>query len=130
MALVLLSFSIAMLSRTCALSLVVLIVLPFSAPFSTCDFATVLSVKNRHVSSPFANRHAAPARESRSQAASFGDPARSHALPHTRLASRIKLVASEVRGVTPTTISPRSPAYRSPIALGFVGSPFVSPLRI
>jgi len=119
-----------MLSRTCALSLVVLILLPFSAPFSTCDVAAVLSVTNRQVTSSSANRLVAPARESRSQAASPSDPARSHALPHTRFTSRTKLMASEVRGVTPTIVSPRPPTYHGPIALGFVGSPFVSPLRI
>jgi hypothetical protein len=118
-----------MLSRTCALSLVILIALPFSAPFSTCDFATVFSVKSRLATSPSADRDGA-GRESRSQAASLGDPARSHALPHTRVTSRSKLVATEVRGVTTTVDSPRASAYRGPLAMGFAQSRFVSPLRI
>jgi hypothetical protein len=62
-----------MLSRLCALWLVTLIVLPFTAPFSTCD---------------------APSSPSQSYARSLADTATSHALPVARAVVRVKLAVS------------------------------------
>lgn len=111
-----------MLSRTCSVSLVVLILLPLSAPLAACDFVTIF---------PTLNRHAMQARGTSSLMPSRGI-ARAHALPFvgTRIAGRIRFVASECRGVASVTVAPRSRAYHGPVAPGFVGSAFVSPLRI
>jgi hypothetical protein len=118
---------IPMLSRTSAVCLVVLILFPFSAPFSTCDFAAVFPATIRHATLSARIRITTPARGTPSPMASLES---SHALPLSRSATRTKFVASEVRALLPIAVFAKSPAYHGPVSLGFIDSPFASPLRI
>jgi hypothetical protein len=43
---------IVSIPRSCALFLVILIALPFTAPFSTCDLATMLAAPAPHATAP------------------------------------------------------------------------------
>lgn len=117
-----------MLSRMSAFVLVVLILFPFSAPFSPCDFAALFPVTIRRVTLSAATRLTTPAQATPSPTASL--EVSSHALPLSRTASRTKFVTSEVRRVAPTAALSKSPAYHGPVILGFFDSSCVSPLRI
>jgi hypothetical protein len=112
-----------MLARTFALWLVVLILLPFSAPFSTCDLATVFS--------PAAGRHqsADPVRTHAPIASPF-DTANTHVLPLARVTARGKFVALEMHSPVAGAAATRAHPYQTALTAGFVRSPFSSPLRI
>ncbi len=109
------------MSRVCALSLVALILLPFSAPFSTCDLGSLF---------PGAAHQAAHPLKSRVPVASLGDSATSHALPLPRSIQRLKLVVLPARSVAISVVRPRLSVRSGQHTLVFVGSAFVSPLRI
>jgi hypothetical protein len=70
------------LARAVAFWLVVLVVLPFSAPFSTCDLAT------------FAGTPAARHADGSGGKARVADSATSHVLPIGRIAGRLRLLAA------------------------------------
>jgi len=110
-----------MLVRVCAIWLVVLILLPFSAPFSTCDVATFFSGAPR--SSP---THPLKARPN----PSLADAASSHALTPSRVSQRVKFVSSHLGAVVSTlaVCHSSSDVCASPVAVS--NSPLVSPLRI
>ena len=74
---------LTMLTRACAVWLVVLIVAPFCAPFSVCDVATFFDV--RQTESP-----TSPIKSSRVPA-SLGD-ATTHTLPVVRIKPRVKFM--------------------------------------
>ena len=107
-----------MLSRTCALWLVVLILLPFSAPFSTCDLATVFPAASRHDSADPVRAHA--------PIASPYDAANTHVLPFTRVTARGVRRAGDALTLAGAVASPAP--YQVPAALR--RSPLISPLRI
>jgi hypothetical protein len=111
-----------MLARTFALWLVVLILLPFSAPFSTCDLATVFPAESGHHSTDPARAHA--------PIASPADAASSHVLPLSRVTARGKFVASRIHSPVAGAVTSHGHAYHGPLTVGFVRSPFIAPLRI
>lgn len=117
-----------MLSRTSAFVLVVLILLPFSAPFATCDFEAMFPGTIRRGALSPTNGLTTPVRATLSPATSL-EP-RPHTPPLPCVAARTKLATSEARRLAPAAVPSKSPAYFGPVALGFVASPFVSPLRI
>jgi hypothetical protein len=79
-----------MLAKAVALWLAVLILLPFSAPFSTCDLASLLPETHTGGSTqPL--RHGWPI-------PSVGDSAATHALPFVRTAGRSKVFTAALRG--------------------------------
>jgi hypothetical protein len=97
-----------MLKRLCAIWLVALIVLPFSAPFSTCDAARLFA----------------------SDDSDQADPSTTHALPVARPGGRVKL-AVVAAGPSFEWVSPPAP-HRIPrdnSMRGFVRAPFDTPLR-
>jgi len=99
-----------MLSRLCAIWLVTLIVLPFTAPFATVEAA---------------------ASRSDSHVRSLADTATAHALPVARVSVRIKVAVSASRisgGLTlPLTTERLHHAVSSPRLLS---TPLAPPLRI
>jgi hypothetical protein len=107
-----------MLTRVAAITLIVLALSPFTAPFSTCDLLTL------------AGNHApAPAPHSRS---SLADPGASHLIPVAATLGRVRLAA--LAGASHAEIS-QAPAMQSPrirpssmMAAGLSESPAV--LRI
>jgi len=112
---------LTMPARACAVWLVVLIVAPFSAPFSVCDVATFFDVQQTE--SP-----TAPVKSSR-VAASLVD-ATTHTLPVVRTKLRVK-VMNGVRQPAPWRMAFASAlAARRPGSTPFANSPLVSPLRI
>jgi len=114
-----------MFAKASALCLIVLILLPFSAPFSTCDLASLLpeTQAGRGASPPVRHGWLTP---------SIADAATSHALPFVRTASRVKLFTASPRGsrglafVLPVSGRPRAIAA-APDAASAVSHP---PLRI
>jgi len=84
-AFVLLRAATSIVAKAVAFWLVVLILLPFSAPFSTCDLASLLPATRTDDGRPPAP-HGWPI-------PSVGDPSSAHALPFVRAASRVKLFA-------------------------------------
>src|SRR6476469_10677889 len=95
-----------MLSRTFALWLLVLILLPFSAPFSTCDLATVVRSASRHQSTDPVRAHA--------PIASPADAASTHVLPRARVTARGKFVALEMHSPVAGAAPSRAHPYRGP----------------
>jgi hypothetical protein len=100
-----------MLSRVCAIWLVMLIVLPFTAPFATCE-----------VSAP----------SSGTGVRSLADRATSHALPVPRTTrTRVKLAVSMARAAVRLRL-PLAAAqiHHAADTTGFVSTPLAPPLRI
>jgi hypothetical protein len=111
---------LTMLTRACAVWLVVLIVAPFCAPFSVCDVATFFDVQQTE--SP-----TSPIKSSRAPA-SLGDA--THTLPVVRIKPRVKFMDG-VRQPSPWRMAFASAvAARRPGSTPFANSPLVSPLRI
>jgi len=114
-----------MFAKASALCLIVLILLPFSAPFSTCDLASLLleTQAGDGASHPVRHGWLTPA---------IGDAATSHALPFVRTSSRVKLFAASLPGsrglvfVLPVAGRPRAITV-APDAASAVSHP---PLRI
>ena len=105
-----------MLSRLCAGWLVLLILLPFSAPFSTCDLTMILGDQHG----------AAPA----SAATKMLVSQTTHALPHTRSAHRDQWIASNVEASFATRLRPEPRSRRGVTPASIVSSPILQPLRI
>jgi hypothetical protein len=114
-----------MLRNVCAVWLVSLIVLPFSAPFSACDLATFF---------PAAEQDATTQPIGPGTPGSLADAATSHALPVARVTARsrgpLKFVAPKFESPVPTTLAPEPHTDRERAARPSVGSSFISPLRI
>jgi hypothetical protein len=105
----------------CAVWLLLLIALPFSAPFSTCDLATFLSgTSEQTIGHPVAPHGPV----------SLDNSATPHVLPHARVTTRQQRMVVAVhaieRGVVGRQV--RVGSENSPVAR--LGSPLVSPLRI
>jgi hypothetical protein len=99
-----------MYSRLCAVWLLTLIVLPFTAPFSTCD---------------------ASVSRSRSQVRSQPETVSAHALPASRPGVRVKLAVSAPSAPVALTLPPARRLVRTDVAgseLFF--TPFSPPLRL
>ena len=107
-----------MLSRICAGWLALLILLPFSAPFSTCDLAMILGSQDAaHADGSGTTTLAAPV-------------AATHALPHTRTPHRDQWAALNAVFHLAGSVRPVSRVHRSERPLTIVGSPVLQPLRI
>ena len=101
-----------MLSRSSAVLLVMLIVLPFTAPFATCD---------------------APASRSGSTVRSLIDQTATHALPVARTATRTRIkLAISIAGTVVRLRLPLVPGRisRATAATRLVAAPLTTPLRI
>jgi hypothetical protein len=110
-----------MLTRACAVWLVVLIVAPFSAPFSVCDVETFFDVQRMPPSS-------APVKAART-AATVND-ATTHTLPVLRTKPRVK-VMDAVRRPSAWWLARATAVEASRRgSVPFANSPLVSPLRI
>jgi len=112
------------LTRIAALWLIVLIVSPFSAPFSTCDLATLTRSNITHAGGPV--RSPTPFR-------SLEDAAASHAVPVAPVASRLKLLsAADLRSCAPAFVPfmPRDVTISATAASEKVASVFSPPLRV
>jgi hypothetical protein len=111
-----------MRSRVCAISLVILVLLPVSSPFSTGELATFFGFVSPSTSTkPLKSRLPVP---------SLGQTATSHALPPSKVARSVKVVAAHRRSALLTVaVQPSSADIRvSPVV--HASSPLVSPLRI
>jgi hypothetical protein len=89
---------VSVIPRACAFWLVVLILTPFSAPFSVCDVSTFFQVKRSAPPSPL--------RAPRSTASA--DDGTSHALPATRVVKRDRAFAAATRVLPRLSVSSRS----------------------
>lgn len=109
------------LSRVCAVWLLLLIALPFSAPFSTCDLATLLSGTSNHTIGHSVATH---------DPVSLDNSASLHVLPHARVPTRQLRMVLVVHAVERAVVThqPRVGSNASPVAR--LGSPLVSPLRV
>jgi hypothetical protein len=125
LAFILLPATTSMLAKASALWLAILILLPFSAPFSTCDLASLLPETHSASTPSRPAHHGWPV-------PSVGDSAASHALPFVRAASRSKLLTASLldsRGAAVVLQSPRDPrAFAA--APGAAASVSPTPLRI
>jgi len=110
-----------MLSRLWALSLIVLILSPVSAPFVACDFAAIF---------PHTAPHAAPLRATPTQVTLVRETVRAAASPLLRLPGRSGFAMAEVHAPVRAAIHKGTAAERHPVALGLASARFVSPLRI
>jgi hypothetical protein len=111
-----------MVSKVCAAWLVLLVLLPFSAPFPTCDLASLFT-------SPDSQGPHQPLQPTR-PAASLADAATAHALPLTRTAERLKFGTSPLHFLIRGAVAPGSPIARAANAPGLVSLLFLAPLRI
>jgi hypothetical protein len=110
-----------MVARACAVWLVLLIVAPFSAPFSVCDVSTFVGVAQTHSSS-------SPMKSSRTPA-SLADAA-THTLPVVRTIKRVK-ATDAVQRPLPWFHAPSHVPSSPPLdAVPFAKSPLAAPLRI
>ena len=110
-----------MLSRSCAAWLVLLIVLPFSAPFSTCDLQTLIG--NVH------SQDAADPGSPLDPEISLEHFTSRHALPSTRITRNDLCAAVSAHPVSPVLeIAAHVSIDLTPRTL--VGSLFISPLRL
>ena len=108
-----------MVARACAVWLVLLIVAPFSAPFSVCDVSTFVA-QTHPVSSPM---------KSSGTLASLAD-ATTHTLPVVRTIKRVKATDAAQRPL-PWLHAPSHAASSQPFgAVPFAKSPLAAPLRI
>jgi hypothetical protein len=114
-----------MLAKAVAFWLAVLILLPFSAPFSTCDLASLLPATHTGDGQKEPLRQGWPS-------SSVEDSAASHALPFVRPASRFKLLtASLLDSRAPAVALPAVPRARAILtATGAASSVSNTPLRI
>jgi hypothetical protein len=117
-AFILLLETTSMLAKAAALWLAVLILLPFSAPFSTCDLASLVSETDQAAGTP----HHGPA---------VGDGAAFHALPFVRAASRLKVFTASPFGSRALAVM-RPPAQPPRVVAAVPAGSSVStiPLRI
>lgn len=107
-----------MLSRICAGWLALLILLPFSAPFATCDLAMILGSQDATHADGFGTRTlAAPG-------------AAMHALPHIRTAHRDQWATLNAVFHLASPVRPVSHSHRRVTPLAIPGSPVLQPLRI
>lgn len=106
--------------RLCAAWLVLMIVLPFSAPFSTCDLAAFLHPG--HHDDQAAAHHVRPA--------ALVHDAATHALPHTRAAHRNPWLTSSTLAPEASALQSVSGARYRVTSLTLVGPPLLPPLRI
>jgi hypothetical protein len=108
-------------SRVLALWLVTLILLPFSAPFSTCDLSSLFGSDS-------------PYDESSDAFAPLGaltDTAASQALPVARIGSKVKFPVFADSGLpVPATERPRALPARSASVVHVIAAPLTVPLRI
>jgi len=112
-----------MLSRVCAVWLVALILLPFSAPFSTCDVQTLFPGASRDTT--------APTPHSPLPVVSLDDGATRHALILPRATGRVRLAASAfLRLHVNAAVTAGRRTGRDRVASGSGRSSFASPLRI
>lgn len=110
-----------MLSKLCAGWLSILIVLPFAAPFSTCDLATLVHSVTRHSAS---GELLAPGSHTSSEAGTA-----THALPNYRLKHRKQLVAAG--GLLHASPMPTSDILADRATTPDAGTPSIStPLRL
>jgi hypothetical protein len=109
-------------SKACAAWLVLLILLPFAAPFPTCDLGSLFTSAD----SKAARQPLGPTRP----AASLADAATAHALPLTRTAHRLKFGTSPLHYLIRGAAAHGSPVTRGADAPGFVSLLFLAPLRI
>lgn len=107
-----------MLSRICAGWLALLILLPFSAPFSTCDLSMILGSQDATHADGSGTRAVA------------AHGAATHALPHTRTAHRDQWAALNAVFHLASPARPVSHVHRSVTLLTVVGTPVLQPLRI
>jgi len=112
-----------MLSRLCAVWLVALILLPFSAPFSTCDVQTLFPGANPDATTQMP-RSSLPV-------VSLDDVATRHALVLPRTTGRVRLATSAfLRLPLNLSVTPGRCARHGMVAMGSDRSSFASPLRI
>jgi hypothetical protein len=107
------------LSRLCAAWLVLMIVLPFSAPFSTCDLTAFLDQGHHNGRSDQHLREAAPVHD-----------AATHALPHARTPHRNPWLTSSTSAPGAAGLRSASRARDRVTSLTPVGPPLLTPLRI
>ena len=105
------------MAKLCAVWLVTLILLPFSAPFSTCDLTMILG--DQHGAAP-----ASPATKM------LVSQTTTHALPHTRSAPRDQWIASNVEASFASRLCPEPRSRRGVTPASIVSSPILQPLRI
>ena len=110
-----------MLSRVFALWLITLILLPFSAPFSTCDLASFLGSDSKYDESS----------DAYAPLGSMTDTADSHALPVAKSVGRVKFPVLADAGLT-TRGTERMHGWtlRDTSVVRTVSSPLAVPLRI
>jgi hypothetical protein len=111
-----------MLARLCAIWLVALIVLPFSAPFATCDANSFFAADDGDGGQGAAKPH--------SLVGSPGDAPATHALPAARTARVRSSLVGEGTSIAP---SPPPALHRIKHGAGTDGSvcaPLALPLRI
>jgi hypothetical protein len=89
---------VSVISRACALWLVVLILTPFSAPFSVCDVSTFFQVKRSAPPNPL--------RAPRSKASA--DDVTRNAIPATRVVKRGGALDAPARVLPRLSVSSRS----------------------
>jgi hypothetical protein len=97
-----------------------LILSPFSAPFSTCDFLTAFPGANPDA------RH----RETRAAVASAAEAAANHAIPLRRVTPRIRFVAAWAGALSSTVTLPSAVTHATAVTTGFTRPLLASPLRI
>lgn len=120
-----------MLARLAAWLLVLLVLLPFSAPFSTCSLALLAVAPDQDAVHTAAGGVVAPLAQAEGPATVALDFAGTHALlPPTRRGARLRIVVSEARGMALPVRVLRAPSSRVAIARAILDSSFVSPLRI
>jgi hypothetical protein len=111
---------VSVISRACALWLIVLILTPFSAPFSVCDVSTFFQVKQSAPPSPL--------RAPRSKASA--DDTTGHALPAARVMKRDKAMDAPTRVLPRLSISSTSTNERRFVSRISPSTSPTAPLRI
>jgi hypothetical protein len=109
------------LARLLAVWLVVLVLAPWSAPFSVCDLATFY---------PPASDELGPGPLDSHRSASVADRSSSHAVPATRTSHRVKFAAALGHASLPIASQPSSRTERRSDRISRPNAPLVSPLRI
>jgi hypothetical protein len=110
-----------MVARACAVWLVLLIVAPFSAPFSVCDVSTFVGVAQTQSTS-------GPVKSSRTLA-SLAD-ATTHTLPVVRTIKRVKATDAVQRPLPWLHAPSHAPSSQPFSPVPFAKSPLAAPLRI
>jgi hypothetical protein len=109
------------LSKACVGWLLLLIVLPFSAPFSTCDLSTFLSGTSEQQAQPPIVPHGP---------VSLDSSASPHVLPHARVSNRQQRMAPVVDAIDRVIITSGFRVRSEVAPVARLASPIVSPLRI